>query len=337
MSKQVATIAPTTTTTTTTTMTTTSNLQAVPIANDLNTLLDWSTKHHTNTNTVAPMDEQTKQWLGDALKQNMIDPIQRFKQCWKILQTNDEEEAQEKALEEVIFHAEHVDLANDLHKIGAFSFIIGPLLHNYVKQEQSEMVELVLELVCTCAQNNAYIQQVLMTSEKQAFFAILLPLLASKRLALQRKAVAVLAALLSNNEQSTKFLIQEDATLTSILALLTTSSDVPLKRKILVLLHTMLVNAKSDMAVVLQTHDFVAKQLKQCLQTPLSTASVDLIEFCLRIVLELLPQQQGAMVQFGYKALIQNLQAVLKKEKRNKDDDEYCNVRELVQQVADTL
>ncbi|KAI0237726.1 Hsp70-binding protein 1 [Lamellibrachia satsuma] len=125
------------------------------------------------TSQPTPMDEETKKWLqevfasvseNDPVKQ-MAENVQKLQQPCEI-----EDDVQEHVdlLDETQALCEDIDLANDFHKMGAYS-----VLDQLLRSDHADIRWRAAQLFATVVQNNPYCQQ-------KALEANLLPLLAQK-------------------------------------------------------------------------------------------------------------------------------------------------------------
>lgn len=109
----------------------------------------------------APMDEQRKKWLEQALVGMSVSPVQRMKTCIECLNNHQSsEEERRQAMEELIEWGENMDYAIDFHKIGGFD-----LFPRLLSDEEAEIRWQTLELVACLVQNNPYCQNAVLQNK----------------------------------------------------------------------------------------------------------------------------------------------------------------------------
>lgn len=124
---------------------------------------------------VTPMDEERKQFLENALKSMTIDVIELLQKQLKVLENvyslTAEDDITEccTAIETILEHVDHIDIANDFHKIGGFS-VLKPCLRSVHKSLRIGACDILAEL----CQNNPYCQKVVVD---QSYIPLLLALL----------------------------------------------------------------------------------------------------------------------------------------------------------------
>ncbi|XP_066255825.1 hsp70-binding protein 1 isoform X1 [Euwallacea similis] len=113
-----------------------------------------------------PMDEERKKWLEDAIKFMTIDVIQLLQKQIEVLQKvdqikkNDNISQYEEAVETILDHVDHIDIACDFHKIGGFT-----VLYPCLKSLHPKIRAAGCELLAVLCQHNPYCQQVVLDNE----------------------------------------------------------------------------------------------------------------------------------------------------------------------------
>lgn len=312
---------------------------------DLKALLEWSIVHGDpeKQKTVKPMDEETKEWLSEALSQHVVDPIKRIKECFSIIDDDSSmDNVKHIALDEIAFYVEQkVDIANDFHKIGGLKRLVEEYIPKFFQNEK--LLERVLDIITTCSHNNPYIQNVLLTEMKDPYAPKLIQIMLDPKTSpvIQRKALSALTALLSNNLASTKYLIQEKQTLQQFLLLLGKSTDTAIKRKIVFMLYNMLLNEKDQLLQLLLSQGFLAILRMSCL-SHVPIENVDLMEFTLRILIEMLSSKHKDVVgktmqDLNFRASFEDINKFLQTQKRASDEDEFFGVRDLLSEIKQTF
>jgi len=107
----------------------------------------------------APMSEERRQFLSDALQSLTTDHVKRLQQLMDTLSKPEDEEDQteieekEDALEELIDWCDDIDFGSDFLKMGGVDF-----LTRYVDSEHSGLRWRILDLIATILQNNEWAQ-----------------------------------------------------------------------------------------------------------------------------------------------------------------------------------
>lgn len=132
-------------------------------APDWQALLRWSAQHSDGTVPTRAMDETERAWLESALRQNMIDEVQRMKEISYVLELEeppdgyDEEQfidAKAELLEEMQDLVESIDNARDLKGVGGF----GALME-LMSCEHAKLRCRAAEVIATSVQNNPDAQE----------------------------------------------------------------------------------------------------------------------------------------------------------------------------------
>lgn len=122
-----------------------------------------------------PMDEERRKFLEEALKSMTIDVIEVLQKQIKTLQKVDQIKVDDdvaeyvEALETILDYIDHIDIANDFHKIGGFM-----VLYPCLKCVNPKIRSGGCELIAVLCQNNPYCQQIILDNE---FIPCLLKLL----------------------------------------------------------------------------------------------------------------------------------------------------------------
>ncbi|KAF7988293.1 hypothetical protein HCN44_009938 [Aphidius gifuensis] len=110
--------------------------------------------------TVAPLDEERKKFLNDALNSLTVNPIEVLQKSVKILsnvmdlKAEDDPKDFEGALEIIVNYVDSMDMANDFYKIGGFA-IFGPCLNSPHSTIRWKAADIIAEVT----QNNPYCQE----------------------------------------------------------------------------------------------------------------------------------------------------------------------------------
>jgi hsp70-interacting protein len=148
----------------------------------LQSLLRYSTSHTTtessgetshaasttdNESTNREMSPERRKWLENALNSMTINPIDEMKKCLSYLETNNNEKDNEQkiekkleALETLKDWCEDINFAIDFHKLNGYK-----LLPDLLNDSNSDIRALACELIGTCAQNNPYCQETLLSTK----------------------------------------------------------------------------------------------------------------------------------------------------------------------------
>lgn len=128
--------------------------------------LEATKSEDTTSDGMAPMDEERKRWLEEALNAMTVNPVERMKGCIDCLKnTSSTEEEKIQALEELIEWCENIDYSIDFHKIGGFE-----LFPQLLSDEEAEVRWQTLELVACMVQNNPYCQKAVLQNKMLPLF-----------------------------------------------------------------------------------------------------------------------------------------------------------------------
>lgn len=112
------------------------------------------------------MDEQRRQWLENAIKSMTIDVVELLRKQIEILKNVDKIKAEddvsqyEDAVDTILEHVDHIDVACDFHKIGGFM-----VLYPCLKSPHPKIRAAGCELLAVLCQHNPYCQQVVLDNE----------------------------------------------------------------------------------------------------------------------------------------------------------------------------
>ncbi|KAJ8936832.1 hypothetical protein NQ314_012148 [Rhamnusium bicolor] len=113
-----------------------------------------------------PMDDERKKFLEDALKSMTIDVVEVLQNQIRTLQkvnrvrADDDVSQYEEALEKILEYVDHIDIANDFHKIGGCV-----VLHPCLQCPHPKIRAGVCDLLAVLCQNNPYCQQIILDHE----------------------------------------------------------------------------------------------------------------------------------------------------------------------------
>lgn len=117
--------------------------------------LEATKSEDASSDGMAPMTEERRQWLENALDGMSVNPVQRIKGCMECLQSSSStDEERNQAMGELIEWCEQMDYATDFHKIGGFD-----LFPRLLSDEEAEIRWQTLELIACLVQNNPYCQK----------------------------------------------------------------------------------------------------------------------------------------------------------------------------------
>lgn len=152
----------------------------------------------------APMDEERKKWLSEALEGMSVSPVQRMKLCLDCVQNLEKSlEDRSQAMEELIEWCENIDYAIDFHKIGGFA--VFPKLF---ADEEAEIRWQSLELVASLVQNNPYCQNAVLQSQ---ILPVLLEMLDTDHdPTVKTKALYAVSCLTRDCEEAQKIFTEQD-------------------------------------------------------------------------------------------------------------------------------
>ena len=146
----------------------------------LQSVLRYSTSHTTTESSgegsaastegqsTREMSPERRKWLENALTSMTINPIDEMKKCLSYLEAdkNNEQEKEKnlekrrEALETLKDWCEDINFAIDFHKLNGYK-----LLPDLLNDQNADIRALACELIGTCAQNNPYCQETLLSSK----------------------------------------------------------------------------------------------------------------------------------------------------------------------------
>ncbi|XP_050315756.1 hsp70-binding protein 1-like [Anthonomus grandis grandis] len=119
-----------------------------------------------NESQFAAMDEEKRKWLENALRSMTIDVMELLRKQIEILQKvdkikeGDDVSEYENAVEIILDHVDHIDIACDFHKIGGFM-----VLYPCLKCPHPKIRAFGCELLAVLCQHNPYCQKVVLENE----------------------------------------------------------------------------------------------------------------------------------------------------------------------------
>ncbi|XP_028153870.1 hsp70-binding protein 1 [Diabrotica virgifera virgifera] len=114
----------------------------------------------------APMDEERKKFLEEALNSMSVDVVQIMQRQIAFLKGVESVDPSEcntnylEAIETILEYVDNIDIANDFHKIGGFTTI-----YPCMKSKDSKIRAAGCELLAVLCQNNPYCQTVVLDNE----------------------------------------------------------------------------------------------------------------------------------------------------------------------------
>jgi len=373
-------------------------LQEEPIRPDMHSLLNASLKYANFGNNVQhqpqAMDENTIKWLQAAMKEHFVNPMDKINTALQLLRTSmplitaasaswsDQDfNSWSYALEEIAFHIEIVDFACDLHRVGGLKFLIEDMLKAVLQILQNnnatanadlqvqatKLANLILEIVIVATHNNGFVQAALLNGEQyNNYINFLFEDLINNKLtnnntstALKRKGLSALSALMSNNAAATQYFATKPAALRSFITIIETTTDLPVKRKVLFLIYNMLNSYSGDKQSSIKQKQEHVQLLTSILEQGIVEAvlkaikasqadlakyeieDVDTVENSLLLINLMLAQMKSevdapallkqAKAKFSETGLqdliVKHMAAYLKSQKRSEDEDEFFKIR----------
>jgi len=159
----------------------------------------------TRESTFVEMDPERKQWLKEVLESLAEnDPVKAMLKDLQIMgEDSNDLDTKERALENLELHVQRLDLANDFHKIGGYTLLIGLL-----NSEHEGLQWRAGDLIATLVQNNPYCQNAAL--ETGLVPALIQVLDSDASPLVKTKALYALSSLIRNFPEGQKSFIEND-------------------------------------------------------------------------------------------------------------------------------
>ncbi|EYU41749.1 hypothetical protein ABFS82_10G029700 [Erythranthe guttata] len=174
-------------------------------------LLKWSLSHADGSNPSRNLSEADKKWFKEAMEAQTVDIVKRMKEITLVMKTSKEDlESQgvtdqdiQDMLDELQEHVECIDMANDLHKIGGLTPLLG-----YLEHSNSKIRAKAAEVITTIVQNNPTSQNVVMAQHGLKSLDKIFT--SDTDIVACTKALGAISSLIRNNKIATEEFIRDN-------------------------------------------------------------------------------------------------------------------------------